>query len=1150
MTRVRSEFKDDDDDVASVRLHPSVSLCRRDFLIYQDPGKPPVHITDNKFKDKVQLCFLNGNHYDSIYPISQIKNSALCQSILYEVLYDDVFKVDRNSLGSCLRSSRSSDLLSDDSMPACPSSDGSDLDTNETQRVETASTRHNNQSYRGRGRGRQLPERVRRSLNPNLFRNVEYDVWHKSKRAQQRMDYCIAAGMQYTAGDRCQVSLDGRHYSATIKEVPSNNNKVVVHIEELGSRHVSLWRVHPPNEESSWSTVVNKDKKLSNGCGDREERGKGRGRGKTVSSSSSQPAASSTGRVQKQHSWPPQATVDEQGGAKTTRKSVSVAEQQLFGLTDKERLAKEEEERNVALVEIQLRDEHSFPALGIQTAAPGDGGKKKGGDKRRSQRNKTRSPVDDVTAGPPPTPPPVTSDPGRLLKASTSAATGSAPTPPPACAAPTPKANTQSYALAATPSSPLPPPAAMGGAPPQSAAIFTLTTPVLPPASSPLSSSSPPPSSSSKLPPSSSYSAPPPPSSVPPPTFIAPIAPSPTAAQGFLPRSSPPVPSLPHSSSPPSPSSPTHVQIQEAPPDPAQTPGSAVVQSPTSSAVSQTQTQASQTHPPLPQSQIPMPQIQPQCLSEGVLPGPQILTQDSLPQVLQPVQSQSEMVQGQSPPHPTTQPTQPPPPSQLPLPSLSISSTQNPNLPSLQTQTINTQNQSESESPAHPPPQQSHPHQLLPAHPAPQPHPPSIPGTVPLQNLSQLYLDPLYPGFPQGEKGEAVPPPPFSSSKTGDDLPQDVNILRFFFNLGVKAYSMPLLSPYIYLLPLHQAHTISRSASPTFHLPPSSTPTGHQEAYTHYPPVVPPQYDHQPQPPEPLRPSEPSFGHLEFPGNQLPPPRMHCNSLQWQQHQLPPSRSSSYPVGYPVAPPRFQGYHPGQSPGHPLYPPAIPPYPTSSLGYQSTSTPDELQGSQGLMEQLQPLNGDTMQGHGPGRAPGPPEGPPAANMANANNNRAMVVPNSFAMKMTKGESSHKTVLLVDPPLNDTPIVALVSNSDTMLTINPGSVKTPVSVPGNNSSAHAYRLPQKVFHSRPYVPQGAPEPGKVGHLGSIPVVEGLSVGCSTEDNWEEPEFKLNSRGSKRGHRGGRGRGGNRRRQGGEPGVGYHAQFVPSYRGRGY
>lgn len=48
------------------------------------------------------------------------------------------------------------------------------------------------------------------------------------------------------------------------------------------------------------------------------------------------------------------------------RKSVGAAEV-AFGLTEEQRLAKEEEERNVALVEIQLRDEHSFPALGVSS---------------------------------------------------------------------------------------------------------------------------------------------------------------------------------------------------------------------------------------------------------------------------------------------------------------------------------------------------------------------------------------------------------------------------------------------------------------------------------------------------------------------------------------------------------------------------------------------------------------------------------------------------------------------------------------------------------------------------------------------------------------------------------------------------------------
>uniref|UniRef100_A0A3Q1G7W1 ubiquitinyl hydrolase 1 n=1 Tax=Acanthochromis polyacanthus TaxID=80966 RepID=A0A3Q1G7W1_9TELE len=491
--------------VGEVEINALAVMYKRDFLIFQEPGKPAVNITDNNFKDKVRLCFLNGNHYDSVYPISHIKNTAVCQSILYELLYDGVFKVDRSFLGLCQRTSRPTDLLSDDNMLACASSDESDLDAGDALWVEngtsSASTRHGSHTYRGRGRGRQLPERVRRSLNPTLLRNIEYDVWQKSKRAQQKMDYCIAAGMHFSVGDRCQVRLDGsgRSYGATIKEVPPNNGPVTVYIEELGRKHtVSLWSLRPPGDGGSWSTVSNRDKKLSNGHGEWEEKRRGRGKAPPGASSvSTATAQGATGRVQKQHSWPPPTSVDEQGATKPTRKSVSSAES-AFGLTEEQRLAKEEEKRNVALVEIQLRDELSFPALGTQS----EGGKRKGGEKRRSQRNKTKSPVEDVRAPSPKssTPPPPTSPPPETKPTNSASPGDCAPTWLSSIKA---SSSSQSYASAAGPAAKpavTPPP---------------FITPVLPPASS----------------------------SSPPLTFIAPIAPPPSSAQG-LPQSSPSPPSV------------------------------------------------------------------------------------------------------------------------------------------------------------------------------------------------------------------------------------------------------------------------------------------------------------------------------------------------------------------------------------------------------------------------------------------------------------------------------------------------------------------------------------------------------------------------------------------------------------------------------
>uniref|UniRef100_A0A3Q3WU64 Uncharacterized protein n=1 Tax=Mola mola TaxID=94237 RepID=A0A3Q3WU64_MOLML len=295
------------EQVNSCSVSPVLQFIEGDFDDYlyklQDPQVVFVNF-------QVQLCFLNGNHYDSVYPIGRIKSAALCQSILYELLYDGVFKVDRSVLGSCQRGARHTDLLTDDNMAACGSSDESDGDAaNQHYQthayplncLETISLNISISQGRGR-RGPPLHERLRRSLNPALFRNVEYDVWHKTKRAQQKMDYCIAAGMQFAVGDRCQVRLDGsgRSYSATIKEVPPSDGPVTVFIEELGRKQVPLWNLRPPSDENSWSTVVSRDKRLSNGHGGCRPLGSG-------------------GRVQKQHSWPMQATIEEQGGVKPSR---------------------------------------------------------------------------------------------------------------------------------------------------------------------------------------------------------------------------------------------------------------------------------------------------------------------------------------------------------------------------------------------------------------------------------------------------------------------------------------------------------------------------------------------------------------------------------------------------------------------------------------------------------------------------------------------------------------------------------------------------------------------------------------------------------------------------------------------------------------
>ncbi|XP_077400891.1 OTU domain-containing protein 4 isoform X2 [Vanacampus margaritifer] len=638
-----------------VEMNALAVMFKRDFMIFQEPGKSPVDITGNKFKEKVQLSFLNGNHYDCVYPVSHIKNAALCQSILYELLYAGVFLVSRHTVASCQSSGRACEQLSDDNMAACVSSDDSDPDTG-------SSFRSNNSKTRGRGRGLILPESVRRSLSENLYRNVAYNLWQKSKKAQLKMDYCMAAGMQYTVGQHCQVWLDGseQSYNATIEEVPLGDGLVTVYTEEKGQLRVPLWSLQSVMSESPrWSDVPHRERRVCNG----QTEGAW-GRGNSSSGHRVYYVPGQSGREHQQKSRPPHEEL--------RRYRRNAPDTSSFGLTEKERLAKEEELKNVALAEIRLRDELSFPALG--------------------------SPLDDV----------------RILSPSAGERQKSAAGP--------------RQSTDASPS------------PPLSMSSIVFSSSVLSPASA----------------------------SIPTPTFIAPIAPSPLAARAFVPHLSSPSPPVYIRSLSSSPVSP-HPQVTDAVQLSAQRPNKC----PDAGDAGTVSVLHNQSDANMDQRAAQELTDQPAGVSG---------------KEWDPSHSQNHQVQL----GPTSSP--------LMHPTL--------------------QNPSEN-SPAHealPGPSSGSP-PLLANTPFPLGHSPTLPGGI---LVHHLYQDPLYPGFPQGENGNVLPTPEFSLHGLGEDLPRDVNTLRFFFNLGVKAYTWPFYMPYLYLLPLQQAHIMQPRIQPAQipHCPP------------------------------------------------------------------------------------------------------------------------------------------------------------------------------------------------------------------------------------------------------------------------------------------------------------------------------------------
>ncbi|KAL4593629.1 putative bifunctional UDP-N-acetylglucosamine transferase and deubiquitinase ALG13, partial [Arapaima gigas] len=101
-----------------------------------------------------------------------------------------------------------------------------------------------------------FPYKVLKSLDPEMYRNVEFDVWHDGRKELQKTDYMVFAGRHYYLGDKCQVRLDpkGKYYNAFIQEVGTHSSAVTVFIEELGEKHlVSLTNLKPVNPVPAWN---------------------------------------------------------------------------------------------------------------------------------------------------------------------------------------------------------------------------------------------------------------------------------------------------------------------------------------------------------------------------------------------------------------------------------------------------------------------------------------------------------------------------------------------------------------------------------------------------------------------------------------------------------------------------------------------------------------------------------------------------------------------------------------------------------------------------------------------------------------------------------------------------------------------------------
>ncbi|CAG4928773.1 unnamed protein product [Colias eurytheme] len=266
-------------------------LYRRDFVIFEANKGPQTNIC-NGYGNTIYLFYSpDTKHFDAVYTKEFINNSAFCQSLVYELLYDRVYHLEDLSyaIEKMLHDKVSSNHIEyflPENVERCKKqkerakifieeSNEDDKDKNNnaltlkckhhTNDVEKASLFKESLSIFVFNRSliqlenvcinclnvnsakvlldngiTPFPYKVAKALDPDIYRNIEFDVWSEMRR-ELRFGARYSDGTTLQVGVKCLCKLDVDQavpYHCHIQEMGQDGGPCLVFIEELGEKRI------------------------------------------------------------------------------------------------------------------------------------------------------------------------------------------------------------------------------------------------------------------------------------------------------------------------------------------------------------------------------------------------------------------------------------------------------------------------------------------------------------------------------------------------------------------------------------------------------------------------------------------------------------------------------------------------------------------------------------------------------------------------------------------------------------------------------------------------------------------------------------------------------------------------------------------------
>ncbi|XP_044257856.1 putative bifunctional UDP-N-acetylglucosamine transferase and deubiquitinase ALG13 [Tribolium madens] len=216
----------------------------REVVVYDAAHQKVLQVTQRGLDEILMLCLMNEDHYDVVYEKEHIQNAGFCQSIVYSILYENVFDVvDVQKIVH--------GMLYEKEFVALSFADSND-NLDPTVKLEPEGDKNNAVVVPSPMNIAPFPFKVAKALDPTIYRNIEYDSWTEVRRELRLGDWYYGDD-NLILGTRCILNQDNQTYECYIQEIIKNENKCVVYVTKLAKkRTVNYTDLSPENDAKPW----------------------------------------------------------------------------------------------------------------------------------------------------------------------------------------------------------------------------------------------------------------------------------------------------------------------------------------------------------------------------------------------------------------------------------------------------------------------------------------------------------------------------------------------------------------------------------------------------------------------------------------------------------------------------------------------------------------------------------------------------------------------------------------------------------------------------------------------------------------------------------------------------------------------------------